>query len=83
MDATTIAELQELRAKYTALTERLSEAESAIRFYADPRFYGLSPERDGMVFQDRLETDRESADNLPTTRVAGMRARLYLKRWYG
>lgn len=78
----TASELQDVREKVKALNDRLQEAETVIRFYADPRTYGLAassahdPEK---VYQDRVSNDYTQADNDKNTHIAGRRARRYLK----
>lgn len=74
-------ELEELREKYRTVSTKLSEAELTLKYYGNPQVYELSPPENGTQFQDRLVGDREAADNTPSVRVAGLRARLYFKKY--
>lgn len=77
---TTVDELQSVREKLQATMARLAEAETALRFYADPRNYEATRMLDGRtVFQDRLKGDYSIADNSQNTNIAGSRARQYFK----
>ncbi len=78
----TVSELNDVRERLKALSERLGEAETHLRFYANPRSYLIkrAPAID-KVFQDILMGDHSESDNDPNTFVAGNRARVYLKKY--
>lgn len=75
----TVAELKDVREKLKSMNDRLGEAESCIRFYADPRRYLAYRAEDGRVFQAQVTQDFSNADNDKNTFIAGRRAREYLK----
>jgi len=78
----TATELQDVREKLQELNKRIGEADVIIRFYADPRNYGIAtaPGQDhSKTYQDRVSNDYSQADNDNDTHVAGRRARKYLK----
>lgn len=77
----TVVECNELRERYKALLAKVGEAEHVIRYYSDPKSYAVSVTSCDTCYQDRIIGDTETADNTPKTRVAGLRARLYLKRY--
>lgn len=77
----TVSELADVRERLKALGERLGEADNCLRFYADPRNYIPFRILDGnTVIQNGLKNDYSPSDNDPNTSVAGMRARVYLKK---
>ena len=73
-------ELADVREAMRTQTLKLTEAEAALRFYADPRNYEPSRKLDGKtVLQDRLKGDFSLADNDANTNLAGAKARGYFK----
>ena len=77
----TLKELNALRENFKVLQTRIDEAEKVIHFYSNPKQYRLSPREGSAVFQDRVINDCEPADNDPNTRIAGLRARLYTRKY--
>ena len=78
----TVSELNDVRERLKALNHRLSFAEAHLRFYADPRNYGVTFRLvDQTTFQNMLADDFSMADNDPKTVIAGNRARTYFKMY--
>lgn len=79
----TTAELLAEKEKSRSLFERLQEAETVIRFYSNPRNYKAvrSVADPSIVLQSQLEGDNSNSDNDPNTKIAGTKARNYLKRY--
>lgn len=78
----TLQELEAVREKLRSVSSQLAEAETALRFYGDPRNYEARRILEGkIVFQDLLKNDFTLADNEPNTKLAGMRAREYFNRY--
>jgi hypothetical protein len=75
-----LSELRATEETARALVQRLGKAEEALRFYANPKNYAVILNSEGSaVFQDRLIGDLEDAANTSQTKIAGARARQYLK----
>jgi hypothetical protein len=64
-------------------SERLASAENALRFYANPKSYTYNrdPHEPGLVFQNKLIDDFETAANSANTYIAGKRAREHFKTY--
>lgn len=78
----TRSELSLVREAFKRAMDKLSEAENALKFYADPRSFKVSRrEEPGNVFQDLVLDDFEGADNDKRTLVAGRRARTYFRTY--
>ena len=76
-------EISHLRKMLQQTSERLANAENALRFYANPKNYAHhhNPHEPGVVFQNRLIDDFEEAANSANTHVAGRRAREHFKTY--
>lgn len=70
-----------LASEVLELKERLSIAEDALRFYANPKSYASRPLCGVFSFQDVVKDDNDFADNTTNVKVAGARARKYLKKY--
>lgn len=75
------AELSQLREQLRSVTIRLGEAEDVVRYYGNPRVYGISKTTDNVLtYQDRVKpADHEKVSD--NTWVAGQRARRHLKKY--
>ena len=75
-------ELLEEKEKTRLALSRLSDAEAVIRFYANPKNYRAKRQDEtNQVLQNSLEGDFTNSDNDPNTKLAGAKAREYLKRY--
>lgn len=74
-------EVSLLRKMLQRTSERLANAENALRFYANPKSYAHNrdPQEPELVFQNRLLDDFEKAANSANTHIAGRRAREHFK----
>ena len=72
-----------LRKMLQRTSERLANAENALRFYANPKNYAHNrdPQEPKLVFQNRLIDDFEKAANSANTHIAGRRAREHFKAY--
>ncbi len=77
----TLTELEAVRGTLKDLNAQLADAEEALRFYADPRHYGISNSLASAVFQDVLKEDFSHPDNNVKTFIAGSRARKYIDKY--
>ncbi len=77
----TISELEAVREKLRSTSLRLGEAENALKYYGDPRNYGLTVGTEARTIQNSLTGDFQTADNSTTTMVAGKRSREYFKKY--
>lgn len=73
-------EIDELRLRFAALREQHSQAETLLRFYANPTNYFWRNAEDGFVYQDMLSCDVEESSNSKTMFIAGARARQYFEK---
>lgn len=75
-------EMNDLRELFKRTNAQLADAEGVVRYYSDPHNYSIRPQAVGDIcYQDVLKDDGEPAHNTKDTRVAGLRARMYFKKY--
>jgi hypothetical protein len=80
MDEVIFQECQDLRLKLKELQDRLGEAETVLRYYANPTHYDFVSEG-SKYFQNVLKNDNTQSDNVSTVSIAGGRARKYFEKF--